>query len=199
MATLLKQKQEQPIAPTKDGEKTLAKCLPTPPGAKSETEELKRVILQLQKQVSSLAVKPEVPVRKEPRQRTPESVRKSFSPEKKYSTDRDTFFCYRCGEDGHIATHCEAPEDLNRVNQKLLRSMRKRRGDCGGFRTPPPTNAEAKVAVKKATSQLDNLPDMPRGLIGPTSANEASSVKLISREPIEIVPARVGGSLREKF
>ena len=38
---------------------------------------------------------------------------------------RETFFCYRCGEDGHIARRCMAAEDTSKVISKLISALKK--------------------------------------------------------------------------
>ncbi len=37
----------------------------------------------------------------------------------------DDFFCYRCGEDGHISTKCTAMTNEKKVIRKLIASLRK--------------------------------------------------------------------------
>ncbi|XP_037395031.1 paraneoplastic antigen Ma3-like [Pygocentrus nattereri] len=44
---------------------------------------------------------------------------------KQVSSKEDDYFCYRCGENGHIATKCTLPENEKKVIQKLIASLRK--------------------------------------------------------------------------
>uniref|UniRef100_A0AAR2L8I6 CCHC-type domain-containing protein n=1 Tax=Pygocentrus nattereri TaxID=42514 RepID=A0AAR2L8I6_PYGNA len=44
---------------------------------------------------------------------------------KQVSSREDDYFCYRCGENGHIATKCTLPENEKKVIQKLIASLRK--------------------------------------------------------------------------
>lgn len=57
------------------------------------------------------------------------------------------FFCYKCGEDGHIRRSCQNPPNLTLVNQKLIQCVqtqgngggRPRRSDQGPVSKPAPT------------------------------------------------------------
>ena len=56
------------------------------------------------------------PPNKEPPSNSTQGVRPSTS------KSSGSYFCYRCGEDGHIATTCTAPENSQKVIQKLIRA-----------------------------------------------------------------------------
>lgn len=96
---------------------------------------------------------------------------KSNSVSQRPFTPRDSsdFFCYRCGEDGHFATKCTAPENYPKVIQKLIQVQRKQRTNQkqnSNTRTKP-TNVDVKrSAIMVETSGL------PEGLIGPPSLAE---------------------------
>uniref|UniRef100_A0A672GLY3 CCHC-type domain-containing protein n=1 Tax=Salarias fasciatus TaxID=181472 RepID=A0A672GLY3_SALFA len=49
----------------------------------------------------------------------------STSPRPKHSLDRSGIFCYRCGEDGHYMRECDRPENLQRVNKRLVKLTKK--------------------------------------------------------------------------
>ena len=75
------------------------------------------------------------------------------------------FFCYKCGEDGHVATKCTAPENSSKVIRKLIRQVR-------GSPTEPKESSKSldngiarvnKMEVPKTDS------DLPEGLVGPSS------------------------------
>ncbi|KAK9971034.1 hypothetical protein ABG768_026930 [Culter alburnus] len=44
---------------------------------------------------------------------------------KPLSQQEDDFFCYRCGEDGHISTKCTATQNEKKVIRRLIASLRK--------------------------------------------------------------------------
>uniref|UniRef100_A0A3P9BLT2 CCHC-type domain-containing protein n=1 Tax=Maylandia zebra TaxID=106582 RepID=A0A3P9BLT2_9CICH len=53
--------------------------------------------------------------------------------------DSESYFCYRCGENGHIATRCMAPENTAKVIQRLLGALRRSKegkGATGGASEP---------------------------------------------------------------
>ncbi|KAL6478669.1 hypothetical protein MHYP_G00121020 [Metynnis hypsauchen] len=86
----------------------------------------------------------------------------------------DTFFCYRCGEDGHIATKCQDPENLPKVIQKLIRALRTRSTDK---KEPKMYPKDKNCAVKKSLVKTIPASGLPQGLVGPSST----------------IPVKVGG------
>lgn len=82
--------------------------------------------------------------------------------------NKDDYFCYRCGEDRHIATKCQAPENSTQVINKLVCSLRKAKemrndpnyNNCSGDRTCFSKNSHIH------TYELNGL---PKGLVEPTS------------------------------
>ncbi|XP_026119497.1 paraneoplastic antigen Ma2 homolog [Carassius auratus] len=46
----------------------------------------------------------------------------------KQCNDPEEYFCYNCGEEGHIAPRCQNPEDKDKVIQKLIRSNKNEMG-----------------------------------------------------------------------
>uniref|UniRef100_A0AAR2JRA6 CCHC-type domain-containing protein n=1 Tax=Pygocentrus nattereri TaxID=42514 RepID=A0AAR2JRA6_PYGNA len=40
---------------------------------------------------------------------------------------KETFFCYRCGEDGHVSRRCVAAQDSSKVISKLISALRRQR------------------------------------------------------------------------
>lgn len=86
---------------------------------------LKKEVVKLCKQVSVMSVKPKyspVTVLHHDDTKSQQVQQKPFAPR-----DSSDFFCYRCGEDGHFATKCAAPENDHKVVQKLLQAQRKQR------------------------------------------------------------------------
>ncbi len=117
-------KQSRPPEGVVDKEKK------TLPPLTSEVQALKAQVQQLQKQLSVLSVVPYVSSGKE-------LSRANLTPVASgRSSNRisEGFFCYRCGEDGHIAPKCRVPENSALVIQKLLQLLRK-----SEERTPEPT------------------------------------------------------------
>lgn len=80
--------------------------------------------------------------------------------------DLESFFCYRCGENGHIATHCSAPENTAKVIQRLLGALRKNKEEKGTFKG----SAESKEvgSVKKSSVHTSSHCGLPEGLVGPS-------------------------------
>uniref|UniRef100_A0AAR2IZA6 CCHC-type domain-containing protein n=1 Tax=Pygocentrus nattereri TaxID=42514 RepID=A0AAR2IZA6_PYGNA len=78
---------------------------------------LKKEVKKLRKQIKVMTVKPttERSAHKPPSSKFNQSS--SISPR-----SHSEFFCYRCGEDGHISAKCQAPEDPQRVIQKFIRA-----------------------------------------------------------------------------
>ncbi|XP_024118924.1 uncharacterized protein LOC112140234, partial [Oryzias melastigma] len=83
--------------------------------------------------------------------------------------DSSGFFCYRCGEDGHYANKCVAPENYQKVVKKLLQAQRKPKQDQTSedeARTKS-TNASVRRSLVKAPTT-----DLPGGLVGPPSTGQ---------------------------
>ncbi|KAG1932770.1 interleukin-1 receptor accessory protein-like 1-A [Pimephales promelas] len=131
-----------------------------------EVEALKQQIQQLQQKLGVMKVGYGLPV-DHAQQQQPKPV--SVHSRTRSSTDREDFFCYRCGEDGHIATKCKAPENLPLVIQKLVRSLRKAksgRNDASGD-----SSKVGNHDCYSARSQVDisGVNCLPKGLVGPSS------------------------------
>ncbi|XP_041963296.1 uncharacterized protein LOC121720890 [Alosa sapidissima] len=75
--------------------------------------------------------------------------------------DNEDFFCYRCGEDGHVATRCSAPENSEKVKTKLIRSLKKlQSGNRDSKR------GEVNCIVKKSEAHSLQQSSLPEGLVG---------------------------------
>ncbi|KAK7884084.1 hypothetical protein WMY93_027207 [Mugilogobius chulae] len=88
------------------------------------------------------------------------------SPVKK--TETEERFCYRCGENGHLAGKCNRPENQNKVIQRLLQALKKAKTGS------PQTNSESTsqdpaCTVRKSAVDVLQLTGIPEGLIGPPS------------------------------
>ncbi|XP_065149467.1 paraneoplastic antigen Ma1 homolog [Paramisgurnus dabryanus] len=116
-----------------------------------EVHSLKEQIQQLQQKISVMSVAHNQLCEQTQRQ-------SSFMPRTRKDRARppqEDFFCYRCGEDGHIATKCQAPENLTKVIQKLVRSLRKAKCDRKEMSNDSAKTENSDCFSKK--SQIDAL------------------------------------------
>lgn len=94
--------------------------------AQSELQLLRKQVKVLENKVSVMTVKchsdPSREPSTQPRRYQAGSGHKP-SPKAFPSKDEERF-CYRCGENGHIATRCSAPENPQKVISKLIRLVR---------------------------------------------------------------------------
>uniref|UniRef100_A0A3B1IUI3 Gypsy retrotransposon integrase-like protein 1 n=3 Tax=Astyanax mexicanus TaxID=7994 RepID=A0A3B1IUI3_ASTMX len=147
---------------------------------------LQMQVSDLQHQLHSMAVKHvDVPPAKAQNWRNREtqgtySTRNpAFSQTKsKETSNADDFFCFRCGQDGHLATRCQEPEDSARVITRLIRSLRKKKEEG-----QPPVSEEAKptenCSVKKSAVYNCGVQGVPDGLVGKPSLSRV----IIGRQP----------------
>lgn len=100
---------------------------------------------------------------------TPSLPQPSLAPlRQKPVMNKGDYFCYRCGEDGNIASKCQAPENSTQVINKLVRSLRKAKemrndpnyNNCSGDRTCFSKNSHIHTYEPNG---------LPKGLVGPTS------------------------------
>ncbi|KAL1273646.1 hypothetical protein QQF64_026460 [Cirrhinus molitorella] len=102
-----------------------------------ELQNLKKEVKELSTQMSQLLNVVTLPctsdcaAQKTP-VKNPESVNRDNSQKSKpIPPPVPVIFCYKCGEDGHKKWECKAPEDLRKVNQKLIR-MHRLQGNWAG-------------------------------------------------------------------
>lgn len=129
---------------------------------------LKKEVVKLRKQVSVMSVKPKYSTATEPRQRETQSKpqpQRTFTPR-----DSSDFFCYRCGEDGHVATKCVVPENYPKVIQKLLQAQRKSKQN----QRPDEARAKNNNANVKRSSANVRTHSLPEGLVGPPSTAQVN-------------------------
>ncbi|XP_061127111.1 uncharacterized protein LOC133147011 [Syngnathus typhle] len=141
---------------------------------KSESSEdknvqaLKKEVVKLRKQVSAMSIKPKYSSASENRQReTPSKPQQQRTFTSRNSSD---FFCYRCGEDGHIATKCIAPENYPKVIQKLLQAQRK---STQGQRPEEARENNTNANVKRSSVHMQTY-SLPEGLVGPPSTAQVT-------------------------
>lgn len=96
----------------------------------SELQNLKKEVKELSTQVSQLLNVATVPCASDcAPQKTPSKNSESVNRDNSHKTKLTqppvpVIFCYKCGEDGHKKWECKAPEDLRKVNQKLIKMQR---------------------------------------------------------------------------
>lgn len=80
--------------------------------------------------------------------------------------DSDDYFCYKCGESGHIATRCAGPENPQKVIRKLIRLVR---GVPEPTREIPNTTKEEQHVARISKVEIPEKDiDIPEGLVGPS-------------------------------
>ncbi|KAL1279354.1 hypothetical protein QQF64_026027 [Cirrhinus molitorella] len=103
----------------------------------SELQNLKKEVKELSTQMSQLLNVVTAPCTSDcaPQKmpvKNPESVNRDNSQKPKpIQPPVPVIFCYKCGEDGHKKWECKAPEDLRKVNQKLIK-MHRLQGNWAG-------------------------------------------------------------------
>ncbi|KAL7837384.1 hypothetical protein SRHO_G00270950 [Serrasalmus rhombeus] len=167
---------KQSRASTTDVDARASQTKGTSKGQESEVQLLQRQVQELQAQLTVMAIQ--------------QTHSPSFKMDKRFKkfddsseSDRpktvgqpaksnETFFCYRCGEDGHIATTCKAPENLSKVIQKLIRALHKQRNEKRESTEKP---ADKNCVVRKSIAKTTLTSGLPQCLVGPSST---ISVKL---------------------
>lgn len=87
------------------------------------------------------------------------------------SHDEDDFFCYRCGEGGHVSTHCTAPENNAKVIQKLIRSLNKQKRNNESNKQDKAAS-NTNCSVKRNAVDTTEATGIPKGLVGETSISK---------------------------
>lgn len=138
---------------------------------------LKKEVKKLRKQVSVMSVNPTtVFKRAQPSQDFPPIHRQERASAPRAYSQRDSsdFFCYRCGEDGHISNKCNAAENNQKVIQKLIRAQRQLRTNQKEKNVATTPESTHNADVKKFSMNVPSS-HLPEGLIGPPST---TSVKV---------------------
>ncbi len=79
---------------------------------------------------------------------------------------KEDYFCYKCGEDGHIAPRCKATENYSLVIQKLVRSLRKSRSER--MDQSGKLSRDTDSFSRKSQTVVVEKSSLPAGLVGPT-------------------------------
>ncbi|XP_026123035.1 paraneoplastic antigen Ma2 [Carassius auratus] len=130
-------------------------------------EALSEFLRRMEKTLSKVVEREGLSLRLVDKRPTPSQ---SASTSLRYKT-RDDYFCYRCGDDGHIATKCQAPPNSDQVIQKLIRSLRQAKSgknEMGEDRTA----SNQACFSKKSQTDIYNSSRLPKGLVGPASTVE---------------------------
>lgn len=133
-------------------------------GDDCDIQALKKEVRKLREQVSVMAVQPSLGTREFQPTRIPPRPSNTPSGQR----EQNNFFCYRCGEDGHVATKCSAPENYQKVIQKLIRAQRQQRTNSTSAPEAPPQDNPHHVSANRSAVEFHNS-SLPEGLIGPSS------------------------------
>lgn len=87
------------------------------------------------------------------------------------SCDKEDFFCYRCGEEGHASSRCTAPEDNPKVIKKLIRSLRRQKRNNESTRQDRETT-NINCSVKRNAVDARQATGIPKGLVGEVSISK---------------------------
>lgn len=131
----------------------------------SEVQMLKKQIQQLQQQLTVMSISSSN--QSQQALTNPRSV-PGYNREMSVKHKAD-FFCYRCGEDGHIATKCQAPENTSQVIQKLVRALRKAKNEKNQMTEASTTHSSSDCFSKRSQIEVCGISQVPRGLVGPAS------------------------------
>jgi len=85
------------------------------------------------------------------------------------SKNREDFICYHCGEDGHIATKCKAPENTTLMIQKLVRSLRQAKSDRNRSTGNTVSANRLNCSFDQSQLTIHEANCIPRGLVGSVS------------------------------
>lgn len=156
--------------------KPIKKSVETPQDV--EVEALKQQIQQLQQRIGVMKVGYGLPVDHAQQQPKPVSAQSRA----RSSNDREDYFCYRCGEDGHIATKCKSPENLPLVIQKLVRSLRKAKSGRNDAARDSPKAGTHDYYSARSKVDVSGTSCLPKGLVHCLSEDQWTSVQSAARQ-----------------
>ncbi|KAI7797198.1 hypothetical protein IRJ41_020208, partial [Triplophysa rosa] len=140
----------------------------------SEVQALRKQIQQLQQQLATMSVSQTQQSLQihEQRPRPCQSQAVSASSRVKPRRTKDDYFCYHCGEDGHISMKCQAAPNADQVIQKLIRSLRKvKSGKCEES-SDHKKDLDQVCFSKRSQTEVYESSGLPKGLVGPASTVE---------------------------
>lgn len=86
-----------------------------------------------------------------------------------FTEEAGNYFCYKCGENGHIAPKCTSPENAQKVIRKLIRQVRE---PTNGPTTKQKENTQCPNEFIARVNKME-VPEteakLPKGLVGPPS------------------------------
>lgn len=126
--------------------------------ADPEVIALRKQLKQLQQKVNSRL----------PQSSTPSPTVMTVNTQNRQGAETEERFCYRCGENGHMAGKCKNPENQSKVIQRLIQALKKAKTHS----TQPTTDVPSpKTDCTVRRSVVDQLAPtgIPEGLIGPPS------------------------------
>ncbi|KAA0724940.1 Retrovirus-related Pol polyprotein from transposon 412 [Triplophysa tibetana] len=137
----------------------------------SEVQALREQIHQLQQQLAVMNVgKPQQSFQIQERKARPCLSQAVSASRVKLPRPKDDYFCYRCGEDGHISTKCQAAPNAEQVIQKLIRSLRKSKS--GKHEESGDHKNDQVCFSKRSQTEVNESSGLPKGLVGPASTIE---------------------------
>nr|XP_020443948.1 uncharacterized protein LOC109952966 isoform X2 [Monopterus albus] len=134
----------------------------------TEVQELRKQIQQLQQQLAVMSVSSAQLALPSPEPQTNSSV-SSKGLRSKSAREKEEYFCYRCGEDGHIATKCQAIPNSEQVIQKLIRSLRQAKREKYEADDSDRQAQNQACFSKKSQVDINEFSSLPKGLVGPAS------------------------------
>lgn len=142
--------------------------LPIDPEVQSLKEQV--ASLQLLNQLREQSAMQESPTTPDKYSQRFKNYKSAFKPKKSHNTtDDQSVFCYRCGEDGHTTKTCSGTDNPSKVINKLIKSNQKLKQNQKGSSNIPPGKTGHVGQLKSSSPDLHLPADIPQGLVGETS------------------------------
>ncbi|XP_055011546.1 paraneoplastic antigen Ma1 homolog [Boleophthalmus pectinirostris] len=124
-----------------------------------EVQALRKQVKHLQQKVNSKTIR---------RQSSGPTTVMAVNSPVKTAPETEERFCYRCGENGHLAGKCSRPENQTKVIQRLLQALKRAKTSSSQSKAESPSQDPA-CTVRKSTIDVLQSAGIPEGLIGPPS------------------------------
>lgn len=125
-----------------------------------EIASMKKELKRLQHKFRSKVVEPQVAVSAVKMSKPAEG-----SPQRPQRVSEE-YFCYRCGESGHLATKCQNPENQAKVIKRLIQALKVSKSNQTSDGT---TTSRVNCLVKESVADMTANVVIPEGLVGPPS------------------------------